>query len=524
MSKLFYAVKPGPRAIVRSLRSSERIARHWLGGDDLGVMIVEARPSTLLDVAVEVAKAEEHTIMRFEEARGKDTPNPSVRKSETGAIDRVELYGPGDRRRFSVDDAIAWLSNPVTGSSYQVELFDMPAPRADWDGLDTNRRRLYESFVSGLTALSYGLSVERLPARKRGHALLSVRLDQSPDQPILRLTESPQRDRRRELVPFSADAGRHRRLLDFLDTHPLVRRIDLPGIVVRTQTATSRTRPEEAVVPVRDTRRNYPRLGVVDGGISDVLSDWVIERWDLLADEDVDSAHGTFIGGLAALGGSLNGPDICGEPDGAELVDVAIFPNDRKSGAFASYYDGLPQFFDEMETAIADSRARHGVRIYSMSLNILQPAAPDRYSPHAARLDQIAEENDAIVFISAGNIEPQDLRPEWPEDLAAALANLASARNDALLTPAESARNVAVAAINPPGHSGCLAHAPARFSRRGPGLRAGVKPDLAHIGGAGTVHPTLGHGLFSILPDGSIVDGCGTSYAAPLVAKNGGRT
>src|SRR3546814_9771147 len=61
-------------------------------------MIVEARPSTLLDVASEVAKAEEHTIMRFEEARGKDTPNPSVRKSETGAIDRVELYGPADRR------------------------------------------------------------------------------------------------------------------------------------------------------------------------------------------------------------------------------------------------------------------------------------------------------------------------------------------------------------------------------------------------------------------------------------------
>src|SRR3546814_9304870 len=31
--------------------------------------------------------------------------------------------------------------------------------------------------------------------------------------------------------------------------------------------------------------------------------------------------------------------------------------------------------------------------------------------------------------------------------------------------------------------------------------------------------PILGHGLFSILPDGSVVDGCGTGYAAPLVAK-----
>ncbi|MBQ1560629.1 S8 family serine peptidase [Caulobacter sp.] len=233
-----------------------------------------------------------------------------------------------------------------------------------------------------------------------------------------------------------------------------------------------------------------------------------------------DLAHGTFIGGLAALGGALNGAEICPEPDGAELVDVAVFPNERKAGAFASYYpDGLPQFFDEMETAISDARARHGVRVFNMSLNILQPAAPDRYSPHAARLDQIAESNNAIVFISAGNIQPQDLRPEWPADATAALGNLATSRNDGLLTPAESARNVAVGALNPPGHDGCLPFAPTRYSRRGPGLRAGVKPDLAHIGGAGSQHPKLGHGLFSILPDGTIVDGCGTSYAAPLAAK-----
>jgi len=73
--------------------------------------------------------------------------------------------------------------------------------------------------------------------------------------------------------------------------------------------------------------------------------------------------------------------------------------------------------------------------------------------------------------------------------------------------------------LNPPGHGGCLPYAPARYSRRGPGLRSGVKPDLAHVGGSGTPHATLGHGLFSILPDGTVIDGCGTSYASPLVAK-----
>lgn len=493
-----------------------------VGGGALGVMIVEARPDTLRQVAAEMAKAETHTEMRYNEQKQKDDPYPSVRKSETGAIDRIQLYEQADRREFSVEEAVAWLSNPLTGGGYQVELFDSPPPRADWDRLDAGHRRLVESLIAGFNAMERGLSVERRPSHRNKQLTLSVRLDQSSDQPVLRLNEAPIGERRRELAVFSRDVNRHARLLAFLDSHPLVRRIDLPGIVVRAASPsapTTRTRPTHVTIPVRDSRRTYPRIGVIDGGISEALSDWVIDRWNILADEDIDLAHGTFIGGLAAVGGALNGAEICPEPDGAELVDLAVFPNERKAGVFASYYRDLSGFFDEMEFAVSDARARHGVRVFNMSLNIVQPAAPDRYSPHAARLDQIAEANNAVVFISAGNIEAQDLRAEWPADPTAALASLVNTRNDGLLPPAESARNVAVAALNPPGHSGCVPFAPARFSRRGPRLRVGVKPDLAHVGGSGSQHSVLGHGLFSILPDGTIIDGCGTSYAAPLAAK-----
>lgn len=491
-----------------------------VGGGDLGVMIIEARPAALRQVAAEIAKAETHTEMRFNETKQKDEPYPSARKSETGAIDRIELYGPSDRRSFSIKEAVAWLSNPITGSSYQVELFDNPPPRSDWDRLDAGHRRLVESFIAGFNALEGGVAVERLPNQRNQQPMLSVRLDQSSTQPVLRLNEPSHGDRRRALAPFNADIERHAKLLAFLDKHPLVRRIDLPGILVRGAVSPMpepRTRPVDVAMPIRDSGRTHPRLGIIDGGIGEALADWVIDRWDILAEEDMDRSHGTFIGGLAAAGGALNGSEICPEPDGAELVDVAVFP---KNGAFDSYYpDGLPQFFDEMETAIEDARARHGVRVFNMSLNIMQPAASDRYSPHAARLDQIAENNNSVVFVSAGNILPQDLRAEWPVEDALALANLVTVRNDGLLMPAESARNVAVAALNPPGHDGCVAFAPTRYSRRGPGLRAGVKPDFAHVGGSGTQHPDLGHGLFSVLPDGTFVDGCGTSYAAPLAAK-----
>ncbi|WP_245501423.1 S8 family peptidase [Lichenibacterium minor] len=506
---------------VNSLFRPDRVAT--VGGGDLGVMLVEVRPNSLSRLAQEIAAAEPTTRMKLNEKRGRAEPNPSVRKSEAGAIDRIELFGPADRRAFSLEEALVWLSNPMTGSGYQIELFEVPPPRSEWDRLDAGRRRLVQSFAVGLAEIGFGLTVERLPDHSNKRPILNVRLDQSRNPPVIRLQDTSVVERRRVLAPFNPDRARHSRLLKFLDNHPLVRRIELPGIVVHSARApmrTPRARPNGITIPVRDSRRSHPRLGIIDGGIGPALSDWVIDRWDVLADEDMDLAHGTFIGGLAALGGALNGAEVCPEPDGAELVDLAVFPSEGRSGAFTSYFpDGLPQFFDEMESAVSDANARHGVRVFNMSLNILQPAAPDRYSQHAARLDQIAENSNSVIFISAGNINPQDLRAEWPNDDLAALTALVNSRNDGLLTPAESARNVAVAALNPPGHDGCVPFAPTRFSRRGPGLRGGVKPEIAHVGGSGSQHAVLGHGLFSVLPDGTIVDGCGTSYASPLAAK-----
>ena len=488
-----------------------------VGGEDLGVVLVEVRPKVLLQIAEEVSRAENHTS--FREYQGKRVPYPSPLRSEVGAIERIEIYSEGDRRDFSLEEAAGWLSNPITGGSYEVELFDAPPPLGDWDALDESRRRLFQSFEMGLTAVGEGLMVQRLSTRARSQPLLSVRVSRAAAPPTLRLSPPAQAGRRREIAPFDPSRERHRRLLAFLDKHPLVRKVSLPSVVVRTAAYQGRVRPNEAVVPVRDAARTHPKIGIIDGGLGAVLSDWVIDRWDILADEHKDLAHGSFIGGLAVVGGALNGTQCCPEPDGAELVDLAVFPSES-SGAMASYYpEGLPQFFDELETAIGDVRSQRGVRIFNMSLNVLQPAALDRYGPHAARLDRISEDNDAIVFVSAGNIAPSNLRPEWPTDATQALGTIAASIDDRLLSPAESARNVAVAAVNPPGHPDSVPFAPCRFSRRGPGLRTGVKPDLAHVGGSGSPKPPLEHALFSVTPDGAVISGCGTSYATPLVAK-----
>lgn len=490
-----------------------------VGGADLGVMIAQTTPAALLEIASEVLRAEPDTNWRYVEKLGRALPHPTRRRSESGAIDRVELYGADDRRDFSVEEAVAWLSNPLTGSAYLLELFEVPPQRSQWDTYDASHRRMYKSFFDGMSRFGRGLSVQALASGERGQKLLSVRLGQSGSPPTLRLSFTAA-ERRHESAIFDPSTVRHASLLAFLDKHPLVRRVSLPGVVVQSEQRSTRARPEAAQLPIRDATRSYPKLGIIDGGVGEALSDWVTGRWDLMADGDGNAQHGTFIGGLAVGGSSLNGGDCCPEPDGAELIDIAVFPDTDQPGVFHSYYpDGVPQFFDEVESAVADARARHGVRVYNMSLNVVQPARPDSYSPYASRLDRIADAQDVVFFISAGNLDGRDFRAEWSSDPATALAGLAAARNDGLFMPAESVRSVTVGAVNPAGHETVIEHAPSRYSRRGPGLRAGGKPDLAHIGGWGAAHPTLGHGLFSVTPDGAITDGCGTSYATPLAAK-----
>lgn len=504
-----------------------------MGGGDLGEMYYEARPTALRAIIGAVAQAEDGTRFRPHPHTGKPTPHPTVVRSETGAIDRIVLYGARDRRRFSMEEGIAWLANPMTGSAYEVELFEIPPPRGEWDAADPEHQRLYASFVEGLLALGPGLVAQRLPGGRREQPLVALRLDRTVAPPSLQLVQPAAGDRSRESVvaPFDTRPERHRQLLEFLDNHPLVREIVLPPIATRTivtepRLAGSAAAPSSGsgaaagAVPSRNTARAYPRIGIIDGGIGTALDDWVIHRWGTLATSDMDETHGTFVGGLAVAASALNGSGVCSEPDGAELVDIAVFPTEAKPEAFKAYFPyGMSQFFDEVEYAVADAKARHNVRVFNLSLNIQHQATPDRYGPYAARLDAIAEAHDVVFIVAGGNTGPHNLRPEWPADSTQALVALASARNDGLLMPAESVRNIAVAALNPPGLPNVVGLAPARYSCRGPGLRAGVKPDLAHIGGSGSPQSPHGHGLISVTPRGGLVDACGTSYASPLVAK-----
>lgn len=496
-----------------------------VGGGDLGEIFVEVNSGSLHRIRDAVRTAEVKTRMKYDN-KGNYKPYPSTVRRETGAIERIEIYGPADRRRFPVKEAVAWLMSPMSGGAYHIELFDVPPPPDQWDNIEERKRILYETFVDGIRNFGQGIVSEALTLNFRVQGRISLRLEKSSSPPKL-FFEEETRPRRssREVFPFDADIERHKALLIFLDDHPLVRRVELPPKIRRatdlfdespySQFAVGREPPTNFTISAPENEFSYPSLGIIDGGISHIFDSWITDRWDILDDAHKNLEHGTFIAGLVVNGRRLNSEAICPEPDGVNIVDISILPEDP---AFLDYFpNGGADFLDEISTAV--SQTSDETRIYNISLCSDNPVDPVWYSYAAERLDEIAEENDVIFFISAGNTDEHDARPEWASDEVRVLSDLATGRNDGILQPAESVRNVSVAALNPPDLPESIPYAPARYSRRGPGLRVGVKPDIAHVGGGGTPLPPLGHGLFSVYPHGEVYSSLGTSFATPLAAK-----
>ncbi|MDR3678889.1 MAG: S8 family peptidase [Flavipsychrobacter sp.] len=519
-AKISYAkVTLKQAALAKSHRPTSQVFKRdiapVIGAGDLGELFVEFTPESINEVNKKVGQAETET--RYKDRNGKIEPNPTKLRSEVGAIQDIIPYTASDKRKFSVKEALEWLSYPQTGGSYMIELFADPPARQDWDLLTQYKFDLFKSFFDGLEAIGNGLFASRITTGIGSAIIFGIKLEKSSSAPIIQLfpslsTGNKQGEKR--LIDF--DAKKHSQLLDFLGGHPLVKRITLPPIIFQSSSTSTIKIGKNFTISPAKKNTSYPKVCVVDGGVSDIYGDWIEERWGLISPSDKDENHGTFIAGLAIIGQTLNGSAICREIDGCKIIDLDILPIPSR---YDTYFPKPFQFFSELENAVQDLKARTGVRIFNFSMNIEEHASTTGYSLFAQLLDKIAEENDVVFVISAGNTNPVDMRREWPDDLFEAVKILASSRNDAIKKPAESCRNVSVSALNPPGIDGIVPYALSNYSCRGPGLRVGLKPDFAHIGGSGTVHPTLGHGLLSLDVRGKIVDGCGTSYAAPNVAK-----
>jgi hypothetical protein len=495
-----------------------------VGGLDLGQVLVRVTSSALERVAHEMNKSNPETRTRLNKKTNKPEFAPNVQRSETGAIEHFELYSASDRFQFSAEQAIRAFSDPRRGGTYYVELFELIPQRSDWDSLDSRLVRLFTSFDLGLRELGTGLEASRLDQTDARSPFISIRLLATANAPITPFAVAPgvairPADPEAEQSAVDLSPTRHARLLNFLRGHPLVRSVRIAPIFRRTAAIpmAARSMPATVSLPIPQDGKKYPIIGVIDGGIGACLSPWVVGKLGFLRLADRDEEHGTFISGLLVAGSALNGPQVCYEADGCSLIDMDMLPSES-SGAFTKYFPaGSKDFFEALEDAILRCRLQYEVRVFNLSINADTQASLDFYSYEARKLDAIAQATDIIIVVSAGNVDTA--RPEWSPSPIQALSDLAVARDDTIQVPGETIRNISVSALNPPGVSHAIPDAPACYSRRGPGLRSGLKPDFSQYGGAKVDAPIASSGLYSVDPFGLVVEHQGTSFATPLVAK-----
>jgi nitrate reductase NapAB chaperone NapD len=90
-------------------------------GNSLGSMIVELTADDLPRIINSISSAED--IPKTALKDNKEVEKPTRVRSEVGAIKSIRLYSDEDKRKFSADTAIRWLSDARTGHSYYVEVF-----------------------------------------------------------------------------------------------------------------------------------------------------------------------------------------------------------------------------------------------------------------------------------------------------------------------------------------------------------------------------------------------------------------
>lgn len=249
---------------------------------------------------------------------------------------------------------------------------------------------------------------------------------------------------------------------------------------------------------------DLPIVGLIDSGISPnnlYLQPWIVDR----DEEDVpamdqDNSHGTFIAGLIVNGREFNHSDPAFPHSKARIVDIVAMPKGGTNDCAL------------LETIRRVIPKYPQVKVWNLSINDSEKTCQDTcFSTFAMALDEIQQQYGVTFINSAGN--HNNLRT-WPptEPLE---------EQDRIAPPADTALGITVGSVAHLFHANSLVKQgdPSPFSRRGPGAAFLPKPEICHYGGNLDLRGTCSQlGIVSLGRDGNLVEGVGTSYAAPWVS------
>lgn len=414
-------------------------------------------------------------------------------------LDRIEPYGPEDRRGRGIPEDLGELEDPAV-----VDVIAWPSH----DAKEAERR------LGQIRAVIDNVGGEELASDvRRQFTILRGRLPHEAIDAMLGLSAvervvAPS-------VPFIEPSDWMQRQLDDLDVE-----IDAGG----------------------------EPLGVIDDGVAaghPLLSELVLTQRSFPDNHTWEpiGPHGNLVAGLAAYG-DFEAPLRDGQAlRGRGPIHCARVLEPTPGLPGATRFPPQALVHQVIEQALRTLHGEEGVRVFNISIG-----SDDAYSgPHVGlsteSLDALVRELGLLLVLAAGNhpVHSVPMRMEsgghvltdYPaytlEELArvcepgpAALALTVGsiARSDASQTPDGRAR-VGDRAIARPGEL-------SPFSRTGPGAYRGVKPDVVDYGGNWVVNDagyleTVNPGVATI----SLGDGggrlfglaAGTSFAAPRVAR-----
>ncbi|WP_231424674.1 S8 family peptidase [Pedobacter sp. Leaf250] len=221
--------------------------------------------------------------------------------------------------------------------------------------------------------------------------------------------------------------------------------------------------------------------------------------------------HGTFVASRCIFGDNLDDCLSTGKlTPYCKIMNVQVFG--KTLGGVVIGHD-ISTLMGIIEDVVVENHKK--IRVYNLSIGNDASVGHGVYSNFAKLLDYLTKKYKVLFVVACGNI--RSLSPPYP-------LNHFSNPLSRINSPAESLLAISVGSIAKFFNDTSLAqhHEISPFSRVGPGVDGGIKPELVAHGG--NLQSTYAHsprlGTYGISGDGNglCVDN-GTSFSAPLISQ-----
>lgn len=229
----YLKVQMREKGLAKSYRPIKRIFTPdrypCVGAAAIGTLFFRISLTQIDELIGRIDRAENNVSAKKLRGTDKEYKNPSIERSEVGAVESFSLISSDEKRRFSTSEALRIFQDKRTVSGYQIELFEYPDQKYDPNDL-SGIPALYKSLETLLHSFGAGSRTYLLSNSSNSQELeLQLTTDsaqaivENPNSTIAQNVDTIDR-----LANVDLNIERHEKVMNLLQAHPLVREIRLP--------------------------------------------------------------------------------------------------------------------------------------------------------------------------------------------------------------------------------------------------------------------------------------------------------